>query len=240
MENLDHRMPASSLNEEQQVTKRHEKDQQRRRHKQEHSDTNQHHSTQQHGTGNAAISREEKERRRRSADPSMQGENTSSAVARQQAIEDRERQKKDKRRSLAEGPISSSPLSSSPLRNSAGPGAFSQKVSGVGGAISRGQIAHDLHESSMDAITSSNGSANKRRSRGGASGSGRTEQEILDSSLGLSSTSLGVSPTGLSSSSVLNATIHPLLSEVQINLALSNTICLNVSKSKVINVFCPV
>ena len=234
MENLDHRMPASSLNEEQQVTKRHEKDQQRRRHKQEHSDTNQHHSTQQHGTGNAAISREEKERRRRSADPSMQGENTSSAMARQQAIEDRERQKKaDKRRSLAEGPISSSPLSSSPLRNSAGPGAFSQKVSGVGGAISRGQIAHDLHESSMDAITSSNGSANKRRSRGGASGSGRTEQEILDSSLGLSSTSLGVSPTGLSSSSVLNATIHPLLSEVQINFALSNTICLNVSKSKI-------
>ena len=217
MENLDHRMPTSSLSEEHQVSARHDvKDQQRRKHKQEHSDATQQHSAQQQqGVGITAISREEKERRRRSADPSMQGENTTSAMARQQAIEERERQKKaDKRRSLAEGPISSSsPLSSSPLRNSAGPGGFSQKISG--GAVSRGQIVHDLHISSVDAISNNNGSANKRRSRGSTSASGRTEHDIADGSLGMSSSLLGVSSSGTSTpSSVLNATIHPLLSEV--------------------------
>ena len=217
MENLDQRLPPSSENEENQNIIRHEtKDQHKRRQKQENIDSFPHHATQQqHVPGQTAVSREEKERRRRSADPSMQGENSTSAITRQQAIEERERQKKsDKRRSLAEAPISTSPLSSSPLRSSAGPGGFSQKSNG--GAVSRGQIVHDIHVSSADAISSSNGSSNKRKSRGNNSAGGKAEQDIADGSLGLSSSGIGIRSSGSStSSSVLNATIHPLLSEVR-------------------------
>jgi len=217
MENLDQRMPTSSVKEENQNIIRHEvKDQQKRRQKQDHNDSIPHHSTQQqHLSGQTAVSREEKERRRRSADPSMQGENSTSAITRQQAIEERERQKKsDKRRSLAEAPILTSPLTSSPLRNSAGPVGFSQKLSG--GAVSRGQIVHDIHVSSTEAISNNNGSSNKRKSRGNASAGGRKEQDINDGSLGMSSSGMGVNSSGFSSSSsVLNATIHPLLSELQ-------------------------
>ena len=218
MENLDRRMPTSSVNEDNQIINRHEaNDQQRRKQKHENNESANHRSTQQQNmTGLMAVSREEKERRRRSADPSIQGENSASAITRQQAIEDRERQKKaDKRRSLAEAPISTSPLSSSPLRNSAGPGGFSQKLSG--GAVSRGQIAHDIGSPLTDAIPSKNGSSNKRKSRGSSSANSRMEDDIADGSLGMTSSIIGVSPSGSSSSSsVLNATIHPLLSEVQI------------------------
>ena len=195
MENLDHRMPTSPLNEDHHVNVRSDlKDQQRRTHKQGHSDEIQHHSNQQkHGLAMTAVSREEKERRRRSADPSMQGENIASSTARRQEIENRERQKKaDKRRSLAEAPISaSSPLSSSPLRNSAGPGAFSQKI--PGGVVSRGQVVQDVHVTPVDAKSPNDGSANKRRTRGSSSGNGRTEQETADGSLGMSSSLVNVS-----------------------------------------------
>ena len=218
MENLDRRMPTSSVNEDNQIIIRHEvKDQQRRKQKHDNTDSTSHHSPQpQNVTGLTPVSREEKERRRRSADPSMQGENSASAITRQQAIEDRERQKKaDKRRSLAEAPNSTSPLSSSPLRNSAGPGGFSQKISG--GAVSRGQIIHDISAPSTDAIHSKNGSSNKRKSRGSSSANSRMEDDIADGSLGMPSSIIGVSSSGSStSSSVLNATIHPLLSEVNI------------------------
>ena len=202
MENLDQRMPTSSVNEENEIIIRHDvKDQQRRRSKQDNVDPSIHHSTQpQNVTVISSVSKEEKERRRRSADPSMQGENSTSAIARQQAFEERERQKKaDKRRSLAEAPSSSSPLTSSPLRNSAGPGGFSQKISG--GAVSRGQVVQDIH---ADAIPNNNGSSNKRKSRGNTSAGSRNDSDIADGNLGSST-----------SSSVLNATIHPLLSEVK-------------------------
>ena len=218
MENLDRRMPTSSVNEDNQIIRHEGKDQQRRKQKHDNTDSTLHHSQQQsqNVTGLTPVSREEKERRRRSADPSMQGENSASAITRQQAIEDRERQKKaDKRRSLAEAPISTSPLSSSPLRNSAGPGGFSQKISG--GAVSRGQIIHDISNPSTDAISSKNGSSNKRKGRGSSSTNSRMEDDIADGSLGMSSSIIGVSSSGSStSSSVLNATIHPLLSEVRI------------------------
>ena len=202
MENLDQRMPTSSVNEENEIIIRNDvKDQQRRRQKQDNIDPSLHHSTQQQNvTVLSSVSKEEKERRRRSADPSMQGENSTSAIARQQAFEERERQKKaDKRRSLAEAPSSSSPLTSSPLRNSAGPGGFSQKI--TGGAVSRGQVVQDIH---ADAIPNNNVSSNKRKSRGNTSVGGRNESDIADGNLGSST-----------SPSVLNATIHPLLSEVK-------------------------
>ena len=203
MEHLDQRMPTSPINEENEIIMRQEvKDQQRRRQKQDNFDSSLNHSNQQLNAGGlSSVSKEEKERRRRSADPSIQGENSSSAIARQQAYEDtRERQKKaDKRRSLAEPPISTSPLSSSPLRNSAGPGGFSQKSSS--GAVSRGQTVQEIH-SSADAIPN-NGSSSKRKSRGNPSASGRNDSDIADGSFGTPN-----------SPSVLNATIHPLLSEV--------------------------
>ena len=209
-------MPTSSVNEDNQIIIRHEvKDQQRRKQKHDKTESTSHHSPQpQNVTGLTPVSREEKERRRRSADPSMQGENSASAITRQQAIDDRDRQKRaDKRRSLAEVPISTSPLSSSPLRNSAGPGGFSQKISG--GAVSRGQIVHEISGPSTDAIPSKNGSSNKRKSRGSSSANSRMEDDIADGSFGMPSSIIGVSSSGSStSSSVLNATIHPLLSEV--------------------------
>ena len=199
MENLDQRMPTSSINEENDIIIRHEtKDPQRRRQKQEYVEQSSHHSTQQNVSGLSSASKEEKERRRRSADPSMQGENSVSAIARQQALEERQK-KENKRRSLAEPPISTSPLSSSPLRNSAGPGGFSQKI--TGGAVSRGQVVQDIH---ADAIPNNNVSSNKRKSRGNTSVGGRNESDIADGNLGSST-----------SPSVLNATIHPLLSEVK-------------------------
>jgi len=204
MEHLDQRMPTSPINEENEIIMRQEvKDQQRRRQKQDNFDSSLNHSNQQLNAGGlSSVSKEEKERRRRSADPSIQGENSSSAIARQQAYEDtRERQKKaDKRRSLAEPPTSTSPLSSSPLRNSAGPGGFSQKSSS--GAVSRGQTVQEIH-SSADAIPN-NGSSSKRKSRGNPSASGRNDSDIADGSFGTPN-----------SPSVLNATIHPLLSELQ-------------------------
>ena len=194
MENLDQRMPTSSINEENDIIIRHEtKDPQRRRQKQEYVEQSSHHSTQQNVSGLSSASKEEKERRRRSADPSMQGENSASAIARQQALEERQK-KENKRRSLAEPPISTSPLSSSPLRNSAGPGGFSQKTSS--GAVNRGQIVQDIHSST------DNGSSGKRKSRGNFAGE-RNDSDIADGSLATSN-----------SPSVLNATIHPLLSEV--------------------------
>ena len=203
MEHLDQRMPTSPINEENEIITRQEvKDQQRRRQKQDNFDPSLNHSNQQLNAGGlSSVSKEEKERRRRSADPSIQGEHSTSAIARQQAYEDtRERQKKaDKRRSLAEPPISTSPLSSSPLRNSAGPGGFSQKLSS--GAVSRGQTVQEIH-SSADAIPN-NGSSSKRKSRGNPSASGRNDSDIADGSFGTPN-----------SPSVLNATIHPLLSEV--------------------------
>ena len=202
MEHLDQRMPTSPINEENEIVIRHDvKDQQRRRQKQDNVDLLLQPNQQHNAGGLVSVSKEEKERRRRSADPSIQGENSTSAIARQQAFEEtRERQKKaDKRRSLAEPPISTSPLSSSPLRNSAGPGGFSQKTSS--GAVSRGQIVQDIH-SSADAIPN-NGSSSKRKSRGNNSASGRNDSDIADGSL------------GTASPSVLNATIHPLLSEVR-------------------------
>ena len=140
MEHLDQRMPTSASNEENHIIIRSEsKDQQKRKQKQDHNDSIPHHSTpQQSSAGQGAVTREEKERRRRSADPSMQGENSTSAISRQHAIEERERQKKaDKRRSLAEAPISASPLTSSPLRNSAGPGVSVKKRAQVLSAVDR-------------------------------------------------------------------------------------------------------
>ena len=195
MEHLDQRMPTSPINEENEIIMRQEvKDQQRRRQKQDNFDPSLNHSNQQLNAGGlSSVSKEEKERRRRSADPSIQGENSTSAIARQQALEERQK-KENKRRSLAEPPISTSPLSSSPLRNSAGPGGFSQKTSS--GAVNRGQIVQDIHSST------DNGSSGKRKSRGNFAGE-RNDSDIADGSLATSN-----------SASVLNATIHPLLSEV--------------------------
>jgi len=214
MEHLDQRMPTSASNEENHIIIRSEsKDQQKRKQKQDHNDSIPHHSTpQQSSAGQGAVTREEKERRRRSADPSMQGENSTSAISRQHAIEERERQKKaDKRRSLAEAPISASPLTSSPLRNSAGPGGFSQKTGS--GAVSRGQMVHEMH-ASMDSSTN-NGSSNKRKTRTSNSAGVRTDSDVADSSLVMSSGGAGSATGSTSTTSVLNATIHPLLSELQ-------------------------
>ena len=214
MEHLDQRMPTSASNEENHIIIRSEsKDQQKRKQKQDHNDSIPHHSTpQQSSAGQGAVTREEKERRRRSADPSMQGENFTSAISRQHAIEERERQKKaDKRRSLAEAPISASPLTSSPLRNSAGPGGFSQKTGS--GAVSRGQMVHEMH-ASMDSSTN-NGSSNKRKTRTSNSTGVRTDSDVADSSLVMSSGGIGSATGSTSTTSVLNATIHPLLSEVR-------------------------
>lgn len=209
-------MPTSSINEENDIIIRHEtKDPQRRRQKQEYVEQSSHHSTQQNASGLSSASKEEKERRRRSADPSMQGENSASAIARQQALEERQK-KENKRRSLAEPPISTSPLSSSPLRNSAGPGGFSQKTSS--GAVNRGQIVQDIHSST------DNGSSGKRKSRGNFAGE-RNDSDIADGSLATSN-----------SPSVLNATIHPLLSEVLNWFNLVLLLCIHSFSTKMISI----